>query len=941
MKYTLDWKEYIATARKTIAEGCVLLKNDNRTLPLSEGTKLSVFGRIQFHYYKSGTGSGGMVNTPYVISITDALKEENIVINEELMNIYEEWVKENPYYKGKGWAAEPWSQEEMELTNDVVEAAAKESEAALVVIGRSAGEDQDNSASEGSYLLTSKERDMLEKVCRNFKRTIVLLNVGNIIDMKWVEEYKPEAVMYVWQGGMEGGHGVADVLMGRVNPCGRLADTIAYDYTDYPSTENFGKNSEKFDSEEYKELKHSDKSDYCDEDLYVEDVYVGYRYFETVAKDKVAYPFGYGLSYTTFDISSSVSFENDDKLFVSATVTNTGDVPGKEVVQIYYNPAQGAICKPVRNLAEFGKTEVLQPGESQTLSFNIDISKMASFDDGGYTGHKDCYVLEAGEYEIYVGDNVRDCTKSGSFVLGDTIVTQQLSEALAPVTPFERTVYRVNGDQIEKIMQPVPLKTVDTDERIAQNRPASGPFTGDKGYKFADVATGRVSVDEYLNQLTDVELINMTRGEGMSSNKVTPGIAGSYGGVTERLHDYFGMPIAGLSDGPSGMRLDCGAEAFSLPNGTSIACTFNKELAEELFGYVAKEMRTNKVDSLLGPGINIHRNPLNGRNFEYFSEDPYLTGAMAAAELKGLHTMKVTGTMKHFAANNREFNRHFVSSVVSSRALREIYLKGYQIAVEEAGAYNIMTTYGMINGIYTAGNYDLNTTILRGEWKYDGIVMTDWWARMNHTPGERGNIKHTGYMIQAQNDLYEVTADSFANANNDDSEEKIREGYITRGELLRNATNIVHSLLKAAVSDRLVNGEDEVTELNRPKSSRPEPKKMPSSEFTGGTLELDLSEFDTTGGTVNQFPIRVNKKGKYLLHIRMKSDLGELSQTSMSISSNNILVQTVTIHGTNGEWIEKEVEFEVFVSIDNYIDFAFAQSGIDIDSIKVTLKMLY
>lgn len=941
MKYTLDWKEYIEAARKTIAEGCVLLKNDDKALPLSEGTKISIFGRTQFHYYKSGTGSGGMVNTPYVVSIPDALKEENIEINEELMNIYEEWIKINPYYKGKGWAAEPWSQEEMELSDEVVKAAADSSDAALIVIGRLAGEDQDNSATEGSYLITSKERDMLQKVCRYFKRTVVLLNVGNIIDMKWVEEINPAAVMYVWQGGMEGGHGIADVLMGRVNPCGRLADTIAYDYTDYPSTENFGKNSAKFSAEEYRELKHSDKLNYTDDDLYAEDVYVGYRYFETAAKDKVVYPFGYGLSYTDFDISSTMSFENDDKLSVLATVTNTGDVPGKQVVQIYYNPAQGAISKPVRNLIEFGKTEVLNPGESQTLSFNIDISRMASFDDGGYTGHRDCYVLEAGEYEIYVGENVRDAVKTGSFALGDTIVTEQLCEALAPVTEFERTVYRINGDKVEKEMQPVPLKTIDTDKRIADNLPVSRPFTGDKGYKFADVATGKVSVEEYLDQLTDSELINMSRGEGMSSSKVTPGIAGSYGGVTERLHDHFGMPIAGLSDGPSGMRLDCGAEAFSLPNGTSIACTFNRELATTLFGFVAKEMRTNKVDSLLGPGINIHRNPLNGRNFEYFSEDPYLTGAMAAAEIKGLHTMKVTGTIKHFAANNREFNRHFVNSVVSQRALREIYLKGYQIAVEEAGAYNIMSTYGMINGIYTAGNYDLNTTILRGEWKYDGVVMTDWWARMNHKAGEKGNIQNTGYMIQAQNDLYEVTADSLANANNDDSEKKLKEGFITRGELQRNAANIVKSLLKSAVGDRTVNGEDEVTELNRPKSSRPEPKRMPSSEFEGGTLELDLSLFDTTGGTVNQFPIRVHEKGKYLLHIRMKSDLGELSQTSMSISSNNILVTTVTIHGTDGEWIEKEVEFEVFVSIDNYIDFAFAQSGIDIDRITVTLKELY
>ncbi len=940
MKYTLDWKEYATKARQAVAEGCVLLKNDNAALPVKEGSKVALFGRIQFDYYKSGTGSGGMVNAPYVVSILDALKEENIELNDELLKEYESWVEKHPYNKGKGWAAEPWCQQEMELSDETVNKAASTSQKAVIIIGRTAGEDQDNTPTEGSYLLTSEERDMIKKVCSAFKETIVVLNVGNIIDMKWVDEFNPSAVLYTWQGGSEGGHGVADVLMGRVNPCGKLADTIAYDCKDYPSTANFNKDKDKIDRDTTGLFKRAGKVEIEDVDVYEEDIYVGYRYFETAAKDRVMYPFGFGMSYTSFDIDATFSLGEEDKVVINATVTNTGNTEGKEVVQIYCEPPQGKLLKPVRNLVGFDKTDIIKPGKKQQLTWTLDMSDMASYDDGGYTGHKNCYVLEAGEYVFYAGSDVRKAVKIGSFDLADTIVVEKLSEALAPVKEFDRLVIRTDAGKAVEEKQPVPTRTIDIKARIENNCPASRECTGDKGYKFADVMNGQVTIEEFIDQMTDLDLIHMSRGEGMSSNKVTPGIAGSYGGVTKRLNEHFGMPVAGLSDGPSGIRMDCGSEAFAMPNGTALACSFNKKLVEELYGHAAEEMRFNKIDSLLGPGINIHRNPLNGRNFEYFSEDPYLTGKMTVAVLKGLHSKGVTGTIKHFAANNREFDRNFLNSIVSQRALREIYLKAFEMAVKEAGAYNIMSTYGLINGTYTAGNYDLNTTILRDEWGFDGIVMTDWWARIGDD-GEDGTIEKTGFMIRAQNDVYEVTADSESNANNDDSEEMLKKGVITRGDLLRNARNIVSSLMKTPVADRIVNGEDDITQLNRPKSSRPAPKIMPAKEYTGGVLKLDVSQIDTTAGHVNQFPIRIDGKGKYVMNMKIKSDLSELSQTSMSISINNLFLTTLTIHGTNGEWIEKEVEFEVFVSIDNYLDLAFAQTGIDVDSITVTLKYMY
>lgn len=285
-----------------------------------------MFGRIQFDYYKSGTGSGGAVNTRYVTNILDALKEnKDISVNEELEQTYRDWLKDHPFEKGMGWAQEPWCQEEMPVTKELADQAAAKSDIAVVIIGRTAGEDKDNSAAEGSYLLTAAEHQMLKEVCGAFKRVAVLLNVGNIMDMKWVKEYDPAAVLYVWQGGQEGGAGAADVLTGTVTPCGKLSDTIALDISDYPSTEGFGDPTRV---------------------IYKEDIYVGYRYFETFAKDCVLYPFGYGLSYTTFTRTVE-SFDFDGETVTEkVTVKNTGDVQGKEVVTVFVEAPRASSARP-------------------------------------------------------------------------------------------------------------------------------------------------------------------------------------------------------------------------------------------------------------------------------------------------------------------------------------------------------------------------------------------------------------------------------------------------------------------------------------------------------------------------------------------------------------------------------------------------------------------
>ena len=573
--YKIDWNEYAALARQAVAEGCVLLKNDDKALPIRKGERVSVFGRIQFDYYKSGTGSGGAVNTRYVTNILDALKEnKDISVNEELEQTYRDWLKDHPFEKGMGWAQEPWCQEEMPVTKELAEQAAAKSDIAVVIIGRTAGEDKDNSAAEGSYLLTAAEHQMLKEVCGAFKRVAVLLNVGNIMDMKWVKEYDPAAVLYVWQGGQEGGAGAADVLTGTVTPCGKLSDTIALDISDYPSTEGFGDPTRV---------------------IYKEDIYVGYRYFETFAKDCVLYPFGYGLSYTTFTRTVE-SFDFDGETVTEkVTVKNTGDVQGKEVVTVFVEAPQGKLGKAARSLAAFAKTETLQPGESETLTLTFPIANLASYDDSGVTGHRFCYVLESGAYNVYTGGCVRGAKLSGSFEVKEDTVTRTCVQACAPVTKFDRMVNHNNTIAFE----PAPQREYDMAARSAAALKPAKPYTGDKGIKLGDVFDGKAELEDFVAQLSDEDLICLMRGEGMNSPKVTAGTAGAFGGVTENLVN-FGIPTACCADGPSGIRMDCGTVAFSLPNGTLLACTFNEKLNEELFAMQGKEQRKNHVDTLLG-----------------------------------------------------------------------------------------------------------------------------------------------------------------------------------------------------------------------------------------------------------------------------------------------------------------------------------------------------
>ena len=912
----LDFEKYTAKARQAVAEGQVLLLNQNHVLPLPKGSHVAVFGRMQLHYYKSGTGSGGMVNVNKVTGILEALEEsEDVQVYEPLVGVYREWEKDHPFDEGVGWGNEPWSQEEMELNEALVEEAAEKNEYAIVILARTAGEDKDNKMLEGAYCLTSIEEDMLQKVRKSFAKMIVLLNTGNIMDMSFMDQYRPDAVMYVWQGGMIGGLGTVDVLTGKVCPSGRLSDTIAAQMSDYPADPYFGG---------------------LEQNLYVEDIYVGYRYFESVAKSKVLYPFGFGLSYTTFSMEADGFSYAENQVSFVMKVTNTGSVAGKEVVQVYAKAPLGKLGKPARVLIDFKKTKELMPGECETLTFAIPTSMFASYNEVSTAGMPVGWVLEAGEYTIYAGGNVRDAYAVGSFTLDELQIVEECRNALAPTTAFKRMKMTAANEHAEAAcvyeiaMEEVPLRVVSPEEKRNAELPESCEITGDRGIKLADVKAGKATLDEFVAQLTEEELASIVRGEGMGSPKVTAGTAAAFGGVTKSLLEK-GIPCGCCDDGPSGMRLDSGMKAFSLPNGTLLACTFNTQLNEELYAFTAVEMIKNRVDILLGPGMNIHRHPLNGRNFEYFSEDPLLTGKMAAAQVRGLKSAGMTGSLKHFCGNNQETRRHTSNSIISERALREIYLRGFEIAVKEAKADAVMTTYGPVNGIWTSSNYDLVTDILRKQWGFEGVVMTDWWAYVCRE-GDKPAKTDFATMVKAQNDLYMVCPDSEKNEHGDNTIESLHDGSLTLGELQRCAKNICRFMMNTHAFMRMQNEEDTIEILGAEEGFEECVGDLTYYKVDREVV-IDLSGHEISKGTSIDFALDLEYLGYYKAELTAKSNLGELAQIPVTLSFAGTPRGVYTFNGTNGQWVTQTREADLGMKY-AIMRLYFPQNGIEVKQIK-------
>ena len=749
--------------RACAAEGIVLLKNEKETLPLKAEDTVSVFGRCQNDWLYVGYGSGGDVHPPYKVSLMEGLRRGGIRCNEALAKTYADWCADPDNAADHDWWGHwPYFHPEMPLTEDVVLTAADTSSVALVVIGRAAGEDRENVLEKGSYYLTDEERNMLSLVCGRFDKVVLIMNCGSIMDMAFLADYAISAVVYAWQLGQESGNAVADVLSGRVNPSGKLTDTIAKSYADYPSSKYFG-------NKEYNN--------------YTEDIFVGYRHFTTFRQEAL-YPFGFGLSYTAFQLHTEEAVREGEGTVIRVRVTNTGSRPGKEVVQVYCNPPEGKLAKARKNLVAFAKTEELAPGESQLLELQVADYDCASFDDGGKTGFPHAFVLEKGEYRLLVGNSSETEKVACAFTVENTICLRQCRDACGPVENFS---VLTNWGSVPAVKSKRDLR-----QRILNELPEEIPFAGDVGIKLRDVKYGLDTLEDFVTQLTDKELGDLSRGEGaMGSSLGIIGNAGAFGGITKELRDK-GIPALITADGPSGIRIK--KHTTLLPSGVAIACTWNPVLTEKMFEKVGQEASHFGVDVLLSPGMNIHRNPLCGRNFEYYSEDPYLCGKTAAAAVRGLQSGGVSACPKHFACNNQEVNRNRNDSRVSQRALREIYLKCFEIVVKESAPQNLMTSYNKINGVWSHYNYDLATTILREEWGYRGNILTDWWMRKAAMP-EFPKIKNNAYRVRAQVDVLMPGGDSYGQKKYVFDRAQLAtldkpEG-LTRGELQRTAMNVL------------------------------------------------------------------------------------------------------------------------------------------------------
>lgn len=754
---------------RAAAEGAVLLENDG-TLPLKD--KFALFGRAQADSFYTGYGSGGDVIKPYQVSILEGiLKERGLAPDAELLETYRKWAKEHPVDHGY-WGNWPLNYPEMPLTEDFVKGVAARAETAVVVLGRAAGEDRDCLLQEGSYYLKAEERNMLALTKKYFKKLVVLLNIGNIIDFSWVDEFSPNAVLLLWQGGMETGNACAKLLSGAVSPSGKLTMTIAKRYEDYPAS-NFG------------DASHTD---------YTEDIYVGYRYFETFAKEKVRYPFGYGLSYTTFSIEPSLTYD-EQGAEICVKVKNTGKCAGRCAVQVYVQKPFGKDGNPKRELAGFYKTGLLPAGGEEEAVIPVPVYRVTTYDE-----ETSSEVLLGGEYVFFAGEDVRSAKEAGR-VTTEGRVLRHLAERGAPRKPFPVFRAEDKGGEYALIQVPVRLARSDVKAEMAASIPPESLWeVHTEPCTFEDVRAGKVPLRAFVAQLSFDELEAVSRGDYKMNSPLGPeGNAGAFGGVLPSLNKK-GVPPVITTDGPSGIRLK---RASSLiPIGTLLACTFDEALVSEVYAGVGEEMRERGSDVLLAPGMNIQRSPLCGRNFEYYSEDPVLSGKIAAAAVKGIQSAGVSACPKHFACNNQEFNRNNHDARVSERALREIYLKGFEICVREANPHCIMTSYNKINGVWAHYHFELVRGILRGEWGFGGCVMTDWWMKSARCP-EYPKLKDNAYRIRAGVNVLMPGGDYIGKRKPDGTvRAAMKKDGLTMAELRRNAEEVLGFVLHSSAELR-------------------------------------------------------------------------------------------------------------------------------------------
>ena len=772
-------------SKEAAEEGMVLLENENQALPLAQGSKAALFGTGSYGTIKGGTGSGDVYNR-YTISVYDALTSTYNISNmdwwSEYLKTFEEKKaqaaeekKDNDYVKytqGRFGGADSFVAIDQALTKKDIDAAkASGATTAFYTISRVSGEGADRTIGKGDYELSEVEYNNIKLIAKNFDKCVVLLNVGGVVDTKFFSEIEGvDGLVLMSQAGMEGGNALADILTGKATPSGKLTDTWAKNYSDYPASATIGDNDGDNEQEDYKE-----------------GIYVGYRYFDTF-NITPAYEFGYGKSYTSFDIEPLTVAADENNVSVTVNVTNTGDTySGKEVVEVYFSAPDGSIEKPYQELAGFAKTDNLAPGESQELTVTYKTTEMSSYDEA-----KAAYVMEDGDYIVRVGDSSRNTKVAGVLTLDKDVVTEQLSNQLTldknwkdlsktGKTPYS---YKDEAAQIKAAARiALPSAKIKTENNASQidEKKVTTYLTADaaKDYKVAenevvetvdavpantkliDVYDGKVSMESFVASLDDTQLANLANGiSGAATSSDTWGadansVTGAAGETSQLYFNSLGIPNTVEADGPAGIRVTAettdkdGNAVYNyctaFPIGTLLAQTWNTDLVNRVGKAIGEEMVEIGVTLWLAPGMNIHRDPLCGRNFEYYSEDPALTGYVGSAITAGVQSNKGVGvTIKHYITNNQETNRSAVNTSVSERTLREIYLKGFEMVVKSAQPMAIMSSYNKVNGTYACENFDLLTSVPRGEWGFDGMVMTDWGA---------GNRAGVDTMMHAGNDL--------------------------------------------------------------------------------------------------------------------------------------------------------------------------------------------
>ncbi len=725
-------QEKMNFARQAAADGIVLLKNDNCALPIAKDKEIALFGICSYRCFRLGWGSGDMM-AQSISQINEGLKDAGYKINSEIEDICLNYVNELPDQRlmNRSWDIWTWRQDEIKLDDSLIEASAKKSDVAVITLGRNSGEAFDLKDEEGYFRLHADEINLVKTVSKNFKQTILLLNTCGPLDLREIDSCNIDAIVDVSLGGEMFGYAVADIISGKVTPSGKLTTTWAYKYEDYSTKEGIT----------------------TMEVPYKEGIFVGYRYFDTFDVTP-RYPFGYGLSYTEF--TNEITDITLDGQIVELTikVTNIGKFSGREIIQCYLSSPQVKLEKSYQELCAYAKTDVLEPNESCELLMSFDLTEMASYDEV-----RASFILEAGKYFVRVGNCSRNTKIACVINLSEEIICDVVKNRCVKQKDFEElsnknaVCYSYDGEENEKANAKVfdfDCKSVETVvHNVIENVPVK--LLEKKCNEFVnlkDVLAGKATVEDVVAEFSNEELADILNGviyEGANANANVGSMAIKVRGAAGEMwsSEKYAIPVNACADGPAGVRLaifttpidtdtDLSREVVAYPSGTCMANSWDLESARKFGECVRDDLEISDIEGWLAPGINIHRNPLNGRNFEYLSEDPLIAGKIGAYITIGVQyddnaesTGKYT-TVKHFACNNIEYERGVSDSQVSERALREIYLKGFKIAVEEGRPHAIMTAYNKINGIFASTNYDLLMGILRGEWDYEGIVMTDW-----------------------------------------------------------------------------------------------------------------------------------------------------------------------------------------------------------------------